>query len=94
VNDTIAAGKFLGTHIGSQTMSDISVIVNDPTRQGRMISFFDVMTDALFREYADRGVSNREIMVISKAIRDANPLSCNGDTMISSDTLPNWVVLN
>ena len=93
VNDTVKEGEFLGTHIGSQTMSDISVIVNDPTKQGRMVSWFDVMTDSLFREYFDRGVSSREMMIISKETRDANPLTCIGDTFTSSDTLVNWVVL-
>jgi hypothetical protein len=47
VEETVVAGEQLGTHTGSQTMSDISVIVNDPTHQGRMVSFFNVMTDAL-----------------------------------------------
>ena len=94
VGDKIVAGEQLGTHIGSQTMSDISVIVNDPTKQGRMVSYFDVMTDALFNEYSNRGVTKREDMFISKALRDANPLTCNGDTFTSSDLLENWVILN
>lgn len=94
VDEKIIAGEQLGTHIGSQTMSDISVIVNDPTHQGRMVSFFDVMTDALFSNYANRGVSKREDMIISKAIRDANSLTCNGDTFITTDTLVNWFILN
>ena len=94
VNDKVVSGEQLGTHIGSQTMSDISVIVNDPTHQGRMISFFDVMTDALFSNYSNRGVSKREDMIISKATRDANPLTCSGDTFITSDTLVNWFILN
>lgn len=44
INDKVIAGELLGTHIGNQTMSDISVIVNDPTRQGSMVSYFDVIT--------------------------------------------------
>jgi hypothetical protein len=75
-------------------MSDISVIVNDPTRQGRMVSFFDVITDAVFNLYQNRGVANRNDMIIPKAVRDANPLTCSGDTFVSSDTLENWVTLN
>lgn len=85
--------QLLGTHIGSQTMSDIAVIVNDPTHQGRMVSYFDVITDAVFNEYINRGVAKREDMIISKATRDARPLTCNGDTFTSSDSLENWVVL-
>jgi hypothetical protein len=94
VDDQVTAGDQLGTHIGSQTMSDISVIVNDPTRQGRMVSYFDVITDAAFTLYQNRGVPNRNDMFISKTVRDANPLTCSGDTFISSDTIENWIVLN
>jgi hypothetical protein len=93
VDDKVVAGQQLGTHIGSQTMSDISVLVNDPTRQGRMVSYFDVITDAVFAEYANRGVTQRGDMVISKTTRDANSLTCNGDIFTSTDTLENWVIL-
>lgn len=94
IGDTVNAGQMLGTHIGTQTMSDISVIVNDPTRQGRMVSYFDVITDAVFSEYQIHGITSRNEMIISKETRDANPLTCNGDTFISTDTLENWVVLD
>ncbi len=93
IDEKVTAGTQLGTHIGSQTMSDISVIVNDPTRQGRMVSYFDVLTDAVFTQYQNRGVGNREELIIPKAVRDANPLMCSGDTFVSSDTLNNWVIL-
>jgi len=94
VNDKVVSGEQLGTHIGSQTMSDISVIVNDPTRQGRMVSYFEVITDAVFNEYSNYGINAREEMIISKTMRDANPLSCSGDTFITTDSLENWVVLH
>jgi hypothetical protein len=74
-------------------MSDISVIVNDPTKQGRMVSYFEVITDALFSEYSKRGIIHRDDVIISKATRDANPLTCSGDVFVSSDTIENWVVL-
>ncbi len=94
VDDKISSGELLGTHIGSQTYSDISVIVNDPTKQGRMVSWFDVITDNVFNEYSARGVSTRSAMMISKSDRDANPLTCSGDTFTSTDPLENWVNLN
>jgi hypothetical protein len=94
IDDEVVAGEQLGTHVGNQTMSDISVIVNDPTRQGRMVSYFEVMTDALFTEYYNRGVNAREDLIITKAVRDAHPLSCSGDTFITTDSLDNWVILN
>jgi len=94
IDDQVTAGMQLGTHIGPETMSDISVIANDPNRQGRMVSYFDVITDAVFTLYQNRGVANRNDMIISKTVRDANPLTCSGDTFVSSDTLENWVTLN
>jgi hypothetical protein len=93
IDEVVTAGTQLGTHIGSQTMSDISVIVNDPTRQGRMVSYFDTLADSVFTLYQNRGVSNRDELIIAKAVRDANPLTCSGDTFVSSDTLNNWVIL-
>lgn len=94
IGNKVTAGEQLGTHIGSQTMSDISVIVNDPTRQGRMVSYFDVISDGVFNIYQNRGVSSRSELIISKTIRDANPLVCNGDVFVGTDTLSNWKVLN
>jgi hypothetical protein len=90
----VTVGEYLGNHIGSQTMSDISVIVNDPTRQGRMVSYFDIITDNLFKEYSVHGVSDRTQFIISRQERDNYPLTCNGDTFIGNDTLQQWVVLN
>ncbi len=94
VNDLVTEGQQLGTHFSNQTYSDISVIVNDITRQGRMISYFDVITDAVFQKYSARGVGYRSDLIISRELRDANPLTCSGDTFISNDALQNWVVLN
>jgi len=93
VGDKILAGDQLGTHVGTQTLSDISVIVNDPTRQGRMVSYFDVMTDNLFNEYKNKGINTRADIIISKEARDADPLSCNGEIFTSTGSIENWVVL-
>ena len=41
----------------------------------------------------NRGIPNRDEMFISKTLRDANPLLCDGDAFITSDTLQNWAVL-
>jgi hypothetical protein len=93
VGDPVSAGQQLGTHTGNQTWSDISIIVNDPTNQGRMVSYFQVMTDALFGEYVKRGVASRDSLIIPRALRDANPLTCSGDQFAPGDTLQNWVTL-
>jgi hypothetical protein len=94
IGDAVTAGQNLGNHIGSQTYSDIAVIVNDPTHQGRMISYFDMLIDQVFNQYILRGVGDRSELIISKSFRDSNPLSCNGDTFIGSDSIENWKELN
>ncbi|MBN2165555.1 MAG: hypothetical protein JW717_04705 [Marinilabiliaceae bacterium] len=68
-------------------MSDISVIENDPTKQGRMVSYFDVITDKLFSDFIEYGINLREDVMISKEVRDANPITCSGDTFVSFDTI-------
>lgn len=93
INDMVEAGEQLGTHIGSQTMSDIAVMVNDPTHQGKMISYFEVIKDVVFLEYFNRAVNSREDLIISKEQRDNNPLSCNNDAFIGNETIENWVIL-
>lgn len=93
VGDTVSEGQQLGTHIGSQTMSDIAVGVNTPTGW-KLVSYFEVMTDTLFQQYQARGVSARSDVTISKAARDADPLTCNGDTITTTGSLGSWVNLN
>jgi len=92
VGEHVSEGDLLGTHIGPETMSDISVIVNDPTRQGRMVSWFETITDDLFTQYIQRGATSRDDFIISKELRDANPIDCNN--FGANDPLENWVVLN
>ncbi|MCX6224972.1 MAG: hypothetical protein NTV01_09550, partial [Bacteroidia bacterium] len=94
VGDHVTAGQQLGTHIGSQTFSDISIMVNDITKQGRMISYFDVMTDEVFDEFVKRGIPSRDSLMIPKALRDANPLNCSNDGLfVGTDNLECWTYL-
>jgi hypothetical protein len=93
VGDVVTAGQQLGSHIGSQTMSDIAVGMD--TQAGwKLISYFDVMTDSLFGRYVARGVANREALIISKEARDADTLTCQDGQFLNRGTLENWVVLN
>ncbi len=96
----VKAGQLLGTHFaylfywGSKTSSDIAVTVETP-RGRKLVSCFDIMTDALFQRYQSRGLINREDVIISKQTRDAHPLTCSGETFISGmDVLEEWVILN
>jgi hypothetical protein len=51
VGDHVGYGTVLGTHFGSQTLSDISVFANDASNQRRMVSYFDVMAEEIFLEF-------------------------------------------
>lgn len=93
IGTQVNAGQILGTHIGSQTMSDIAVGVNTPNGW-KLISYFSVVTDALFKIYHDRGVVNRNKFIISQAAREADPLNCDGEDFENEGNLPNWVILN
>lgn len=89
----LTAGQRLGSHIGSQTMSDIAIGVNTPSGW-KYISYFDAMTPSLFTNYQARGIGNRNTFIISKTNRDNDPLTCNGEDFLTFGTLNNWVILN
>lgn len=93
-NDSVKAGEQIGTQIGSMTMSDIAVSVTTPENKRKLLSYFEVMTDAVFNEYVPLGVTTRQSMIITKDLRDANPLVCSGESFTASDLLPGWVILN
>lgn len=91
VGDVITAGQQLGTGEGS----DIAVEVNTPSGwKFKLVSYFDVMSDSVFQGYQARGLSSRSDAIISREARDADPLTCSGETFTNSGTLENWVTLN
>jgi hypothetical protein len=86
-------GELLGTHIGSQTMSDIAVGVE--VEEGwQLLSYFDVMTNQLFEEFQSNGILERNEVIISKAERDEHLLLCNENEFDDSSELADWVELN
>lgn len=88
---TVSAGQRLGA-FGGGPESDVAVGVQTP--QGfRLVSWFEVITEALFQEYRAKGVVARDDMIISQAARDADPLACNGESFTTRGTLPRWVAL-
>lgn len=92
VGDTLIAGQLLGTHIGSQTMSDMAVGV--ATDKGwELISYFDVLNDSLFQQYQSKGVAKRSDMIITKEMRNTDTLKCAGDAFLGSGAIEDWVVL-
>ncbi|MBN2382643.1 hypothetical protein JXQ70_07155 [bacterium] len=90
---SVTAGQQLGTHIGSQTMSDIAFGVSTDTGW-KLVSYFEVMTDTLLQTYRARGLNSRNETIISQEARDADPLSCIGEEFTNSGNLENWVSLN
>lgn len=93
VGDEVTEGQQLGHHIGDQTMSDIAVGIATP-EGWQLVSYFDVMSDRLFERYQARGVVGRGQLAISKEARDADPLTCSGQTYANPGHLENWVTLN
>lgn len=93
VGEKIHEGDHLGRHIGSQTYSDIAVIVNDPTRQGRFVSYMEVLTESVFIEFKNKGINFRSDLIIPQSLRDSFPLTCNGDQFLPGDPLENWVYM-
>jgi len=93
VGDQVVAGQQIGTHIGLQTMSDIAVGMSTPDGW-KLISYFDVITDSLFQDYQSRGLNSRNDVIITREVRDADPLTCDGEEFTDSSNLENWVILN
>lgn len=93
VGDKVIAGQQLGTHYGSLTMSDIAVSAGTQDGKFVLISYFDLLTETLFQNYQSRGLNTRADVIISKEARNADPLSCNGETFSNGGKLVNWVTL-
>ena len=88
----LQAGERIGTHIGDQTASDAAIAVDTPTGF-RLVFWFEAITHEVFQTYQARGVTTRARAIITKAERDASPLSCSGETFANAGTLPNWIGL-
>jgi hypothetical protein len=95
VGDEIVAGQLLGypADYENVTIADTAVGVITPTGY-KLVSYFEVITDSLFQSYQARGVGAQDDMIISKAERDADPLTCDGEEFTYKGNLENWVILN
>lgn len=94
--DKVSAGQLLGTppDYGNFTLADTAVGVNTPSGY-KLVSFFDVMTNDVFKNYQARGLNSRNDAIISKAERDADPIACQGEEEFADGgNLENWVYLN
>jgi len=97
--DLVAAGDPIGTarmvypDLG-ETAHDFDIAVRVHTLYGeRYVSWFEVVSDALFATYVARGAVSRSDFLLSAAARDADPLTCAGSTFTSTGALPAWFSL-
>lgn len=93
VGDHIDEGQPLGTHIGTQTFSDIAVAVNTP-KNYRLISYFETLTDDAFAVFQARGIATRAQMAFTKAERDAAPYRCQGEEFAGLKVAPRMEYVN
>lgn len=78
-----------------ETAHDFDVAVRVHTLYGdRYVSWFEVVTDALFATYVARGAAMRSDFLLSKTERDGDPLTCTDQTFTSTGSLPAWFVLD
>ncbi len=92
--DRIGTGRLVYPDLG-ETAHDFDIAVIYHTLSGdRFVSWFDVITDELFASYQARGASARSDFILTREQRDADPLTCDGDTFTSSGTRPAWFVLS
>lgn len=83
VGDHVTEGQLLGTHIGSQTYSDIAVAVHTP-KGYQLISYFETLTDAAFAPFRAGGIASPGDLIISRATRDAGPTFCTTGPITSA----------
>jgi hypothetical protein len=94
VNGWLEAGQHIGKHSSNNTSSDIAVQFGE-FETGTLVSYFETMTDAVFQEYKDRGVSSRNAFIITKEERDADAIPCAGQGQFTvHGTLEDWVILD
>lgn len=78
-----------GEEIGGEG-PDIAVEVNTPIGR-KMVSFLDIITDDVFKEFQGRGVRTRSDAIISREARDLDPLTCDENhNFVPNDDYPSY----
>ncbi len=102
MGDHVTEGDLLGHHVGTWTSSDIIVDVNDGGPKasldgygpgGRLVSYFQTLTDAAFQPFKARGINSPTDLIISKAQRDSFPITCVAGAFVFTvpDPLPGFL---
>ena len=91
VGATVSAGQELGTSEKDDgTAADVAFGVMTPAGF-RLVSWFEVMTNDVFAAYAARGVGSRTDLIVTRAQRDADSLTCDGQQFLTTSSLPDWI---
>ena len=79
----------------SEYANTFDIAVRVLTNGGIMlVSYFYTMESTLFDSYISRGASTRQDFIITRQVRDDNPLECDGDAFLTYGSLENWFTLN
>jgi hypothetical protein len=93
IGDEVAAGERLGVSAkASGTSTDLAMRVVTPDGYA-LVSYFQAMADDAFAPLEGRGVASRDALVIARAERDADPLTCDGEEFVDEGNLENYVWL-
>ncbi len=77
----VSAGQPLGTVATDDAHVEIAVQAATSGGRWTLVSFFQVASPAVLAEWAARGLASVKSVIISKAERDAKPLTCDPDTV-------------
>ena len=76
---------------GGSTHHDFDIAIHVYTTMGvRYLSYFELLETDVFSNYSSFSL-DRSDFIISEATRDADPLTCDGETFTSSGSLPSWI---
>ena len=99
-SDGLAAGSTVeaGQQLGYARMErkgsvghDFDIAMHLNTEEGvHYVSYFDLLDDDVFSGYNGFG-NNRSDFIITESQRDADPLSCDGETFTSEGSLSRWI---
>lgn len=98
VGTSLSAGQHLGYGRLLRNSSlvpshDFDIALHANTSTGiRYVSYIEAMTNSLFNDYAIWGKedASRDDFIISETARNADPLTCGGQTFTSPGSLPSW----
>ena len=90
VGTKISVGQIIGKKSDHGSGIDIAIYADTPQGK-RLVSYFDVIADDVFQAYANRGITSREMMIITREEREEDPLSCTGYYFDRGGSIPGLV---